>query len=243
MSESYEEIARSSHPRILLETSLARLAEAGPLLPAADLVARLEALSKGSPEGTGGRGGGGGPTSKVTSEPPRPAAQARSDGPDVSRDVRAEPDTPRAGNDGSGAVGDLVEQWPRLLDELTRRSAPTASIFERGVPEVGSGADQLVIRFDPRDRFAADAADNRERRLDLEQLLSEITGIRARVTIEVGALGSLPAAARKRLEAQEQRRTREDEARAHPLVRDALREFGASIARVTVTSEPDDTMN
>ncbi len=40
-SEAYESIARSSHPRILLETTLARIASLGDLVPAAELVSRI----------------------------------------------------------------------------------------------------------------------------------------------------------------------------------------------------------
>ncbi|MBW2276493.1 MAG: DNA polymerase III subunit gamma/tau [Deltaproteobacteria bacterium] len=224
-SEAYEEIARSSHPRILLEASLARLADAGPLLPAADLVQRLEALAGGSTGG--GAGGGGRGSGRVTSEPP------------VRREPDPRPVDPPA---DSGAVVDLVEAWPSLLDELTVQNPPTASILERGVPEAGE-KNQLVIRFDASDRFAADAADSRERRQELESFLSERAGAPVRVIVEVGQLTALPTAARKRLEAQELRRTREDEAREHPLVRTALREFGGAISRVTVKTEPDDTVN
>jgi len=247
MGEAYEEIARSSHPRILLETALARLADAGPLLPAADLIARLEALADGASAGAGGASGGagGGGSGRVSSAPRSPRAAER---PDEGYGSAPAPSAPPARppapgpSGGAGTAADVLREWSRLLEDFARVNPPTASILERGVPEIG-GDDRLVIRFDTGDRFAADAADSRERRGELERFLSEQIGARLRVAIEVGALGALPTAARKRLEAQEQRRAREDEAREHPLVRDALREFGGAIARVTVKSEPDDTVN
>ncbi len=55
VSQAHEEIARSSFPKILLEASLARVADLGDILPAADILQRLEVLSRQQPgQPTGG---------------------------------------------------------------------------------------------------------------------------------------------------------------------------------------------
>lgn len=50
LCQAYEEIARSAFPKILLEAVLARVADLGPLVPATELLKRLEALSANRPQ-------------------------------------------------------------------------------------------------------------------------------------------------------------------------------------------------
>ncbi|MBN2716755.1 MAG: DNA polymerase III subunit gamma/tau, partial [Deltaproteobacteria bacterium] len=65
ISQAHEEIARSSFPKILLEATLARVADLGDLIPAADILQRLEALSRQLPAGTA-------PPQSGASYPPAP---------------------------------------------------------------------------------------------------------------------------------------------------------------------------
>ncbi len=87
-SEAFEAIARSSHPRILLETSVARIADLGELVPAVDLLARLERLA------AGGGASGGPPSGGVM--PGAPSAGSRGPSPAQGGRTRSAPVQPPA---------------------------------------------------------------------------------------------------------------------------------------------------
>jgi DNA polymerase-3 subunit gamma/tau len=235
-SEAYEEIARSSHPRILVETALARLADLGPLLPADELVSRLEALA------AGGRGSVGGDTSGsggATGSGGGGRGQLSLDG---GAAERAEPAAAPASPSESPAPTPVTgpADWPALLAEFAAAHPATGSILERGVPQAGRDESQLVVRFAESDRFAAEAARDRERLRELGRFLSERRGTNVRVAIEIGDLGQLSNAARRRLEQDQLQRQREDEAREHPLVQGALREFGGAVTKVKLSTKTDE---
>lgn len=56
ISQAYEEIARSAFPKILLEATVARVADLGELVPASELVRRIELLSQQMSSGNTGVG-------------------------------------------------------------------------------------------------------------------------------------------------------------------------------------------
>jgi DNA polymerase-3 subunit gamma/tau len=218
-SEAYEEIARSGHPRILLEAALARLAEAEPLIPAAELVARLEALAAGRPAG------GGTPTPRRAP----PSASPPAAGPAGSIDpVRS--DSPALAPTGPA---------PRIEDALeafARKNPAVASALERAVPEL-SGGNVLLLRFDKSDAFAASVAMDQARQREIVGFLAGCLGRELRLEIEIADLGGISTAARARLRREEARRTAEDEARRHPLVQGAVTELAGHIARVRLADD------
>jgi DNA polymerase-3 subunit gamma/tau len=251
-SEAYDEIARSSHPRILLETTLARLADRGALLPAAELIERLERLEGGRPAPSGGgggggrsrgsggpghgpRGGGGGGQRTAQSATPVPSAPPTN----ASAEPPPQPTEPAAERTPAPGPTD----WSALLEELSRENPAIASVIERGAAAPDRGDGVLVLRFDRHDRFAATLAQDRGRQQELARFLGERRGSPVRVEVELTDQADLSAAARRKIEQQQERLELEDEARRHPLVRGALTEFGGKISRVQVRDEPGESGN
>ncbi|MDD5308407.1 MAG: DNA polymerase III subunit gamma/tau [Deltaproteobacteria bacterium] len=210
-SEAFEAIARSQHSRILLETTLARLADLGGLVPAADLVSRLEAIAGGAQPAL---------RSQPPAAPSRPAPKAPEN--------PALPAKRMSGDD-----------WGRILDELRRERPALASIFERCVPQAGDSPDVLLLCFDKGDGFSASAAEDRERQQDLEAFLTKRQGKPVRVAVRQGDMGGAPVAVRKRLEEEENERRREEEARQHPVVRQAVAELGGAVSKVRLKKDKE----
>jgi DNA polymerase III subunit gamma/tau len=228
-SEAFEAIARSQHSRILLETTLARLADLGELVPAADLVSRLEALAPGA---------------SVPTRPQPPAqqparAEARPLAPSAPSPPPSAPARPLAAEKGAAGGSVSGEEWGRVLDELRREKPTLACIFERCVPQAGDSPDVLLLCFDKGDGFAASAAEDRERQQDLEAFLSKREGRPVRVAVRQGEMGGAPVAVRKRLEEEENTRRREEEARQHPVVRQALAELGGAVSKVRLKKDKE----
>ena len=208
-SEAYEEIARSSNPRILLEATLARLADLGELVSAAELLSRIEDLAAGRPlppsPHRGNRSGG----KKEVASPPAPKIAQTSD------------------------VAPLSEaDWKDLLADFGRIMPAKSSIIERGIPAKGSSNDVLTLQFDRKDGFAAQRALETDFKKALTDFLTQRAGHPVRVDIQVRDLGQLSTLAKERLEKQEARRQRHDEAREHPVVREAEITFGGIVSKV-----------
>ncbi len=221
-SEAYEAIARSSHPRILLETSLARLADLAELVPAEELVRRLEALAADG----GGSAGTGGPPPSTGSKKSRSHER---DNTRKAAPAETRPDNPPMSPSVASA------NWENEIEKLKKNTPSLASILECGVPlphEDGSG---LVIRYAEEYRAIADLA--AERKKDIEKYLGEQMGRRVVIEIRTDNTVSTPAITRRRMEREEMLRRREDEAKLHPLVRQAQAEFGGTVSKVRLTSK------
>jgi len=227
-SEAYEEIARSSHPRVLFEAALARIADMGELLPADELVRRLEALAAGRT-----------PPPSQTRAGPAPRA-AGSAAPPVGPST-APPASPKGVDPEPGPVGSIASlgDWKKLLDDFAQVHPAKSSVVERSVPVAGDGDGVLILRFDARDRFAAERAGDAAFRRELESFLGSRAGRRVRVDVELTDLGDESTLAQARLEKQERQRKREEEAREHPVVRGAVTAFGGTISRISLSEETD----
>jgi len=228
--EAYEEIARSSQPRILLEATVARLAQLGRLVPAAELVERLEALAAGRP-GPKTQGGGG----QRPQAPARPVPSPSSSGPSTrsTASTPSTPSTPPSKASGTDALHDEVA-WAKLLEEFGAASPAKSSILERSEPGPESRGDLLVLLFDERDGFTAERAKEQAFSGELRRFLRERLGRDVRLEIRLSDLGGRTTVARERLAREEMLRNREDEAREHPVVRGALSAFGGKIAKIAV---------
>jgi DNA polymerase-3 subunit gamma/tau len=216
-SEAYEEIARSSHPRVLLEAGLARLADQGQLLPAAELVTRLEALSAGR---AGGSGGG------------QPAPRSGSN---------PAPSTPAAGSGNPVRTAPAARPVTRVsleqaLEAFARENPALASVVERALPELADDG-VLRLRFDKSDGFAASVAMDAGRQRQIVDFLSSLLGRQLRLEVELTELGGMSTAARTRLERQNAERDAEEEARRHPLVQGAVTELTGRVAGVHLASD------
>ncbi|MCP4605770.1 MAG: DNA polymerase III subunit gamma/tau [Proteobacteria bacterium] len=237
-SEAYEAIARSSHPRILLETSLVRIADLGELIPAADLVKRLEALAaRSGPDG--GQGGVPPGTGRGRQSPPQketvreiPRSNMESIGTSEQKPIpmpltQAPPNAPLR----------TEVNWEQEIEIIKKEKPNLASILEYGVPGTDDNG-KIVIRFAKEYRAVADLAT--ERRLDIAKSIEERLGRRVEVDICMDETVQTPVVALKRMEREDQHRRREEEARQHPLVKQIQAEFQGTVSQVRLKSGPED---
>ncbi len=217
-SETHEEIARSGHPRFIIEAGLARLAALEPLLPATELVARLEALS------SGGIGGG-------SQQPP-------------SHPVVISP-RPVTGSGPTGSVQSAPAANPpaplgldQALEAFARENPAMASVVERALPELADDG-VLRLRYDTTDGFAASVAMDTGRQREIVDFLAGLLGRPLRLEIEIADLGGMSTQARARLARQDAERAAQEEARRHPLVQGAVTELAGRITTVRLASDTD----
>jgi DNA polymerase-3 subunit gamma/tau len=136
-SRSYDEIARSSHPRMALEMTLVRLARRPPLLPLDELLARLGELERrlaggaaaagGPAPSRGGGGGGGGGTARPLSIQPAAVVPANAGAP-VSHVFPSRGAPPDAPTDVSRAP---TQMHGSLALSADRAAAPQPVVPER----------------------------------------------------------------------------------------------------------------
>ena len=230
-SEAYEEIARSSHSKILLETTLARLADMGDLIPASDILRRLEALAAGRP-----RGGSPGPGSSAPRSNPAPASGtdpvpgAKQSLLPTSVQAPTPTQTATASNLSSS------KDWKRLLADFSQKYPAKASIIERAEPAADSTEEVLILQFDKGDIFASEQAGSPVLQKQLTNFVKEYNGRSVRLKVRTCDLSNSTTLAKTRLEQQAQQRKRDDEAKEHPVVRGIVTTFGGAIGDVKITT-------
>lgn len=250
-SESYETIARSFHPRIMLETSLARIADLGELVPAADLVKRLEALAS-QPRGPApsaaspsrppqSSGPSGGPGTPPPSRTPR---HTQSSGPIASeqsapltKPEEKAPAPPIPASSPPAPVADAELDLQGALNALKRKTPSLASILDYGVPTIDNA--NRILRFGFAEEYSGVAALANDRRAEISKNLEKRIGHPVRIEVSVDNSVEVPNVTRERIEKEELTRQREEEARQHPLVRQAQSQLGGTITNVRLIREPD----
>ena len=215
--EAYETIARSSQPRIMIEASLARMADLGDLVPAASLIERLESLVS--------RPGNQGSVSsrKAVKKPPVAKREERFEPPPPPEPVPRAPQAKKA----------TAEQvWDSIVEDMQSKKPHLASILEWGVPSQKKEADLLNLSFSK--EYSTVAAMAEERKEEIAEILGERMGYRPKIEISVVSSVKTPMGARQRIEAEDRAKQKEREAREHPLVRGTLSEFNGAISDVNL---------
>jgi DNA polymerase-3 subunit gamma/tau len=240
-AEAYESIARSSHPRILLETALARIASLGDLVPASEILARLERLARqgalpspagtpSSPPKSGGPGPGrpAGPESRSATSAASASPAAMPPGTPPSASPNPSPDPAP-----QGAISET--DWARVTAAIRQSKPAIASSLEFGLPEISG--NRLTITYSREYAKIAELASDRLDEIE-EALLPQLPGVAA-VAVSVGDAARMPNAARQRIENDDMARMRREalerrreEAAKHPLVKKIQSVFDASISEI-----------
>jgi DNA polymerase-3 subunit gamma/tau len=260
-SRSFDDIVRSGQPRMALEMALVRLARRPPLLPLDELLSRVADLEKRlggttPPSGPVPRGSANpvrsgtssGASASVSTEPP--AARTRGS-------LALAQGAPRAGLAAEPRLSERPLDAPRPvlvpvpspapavdsriwsgLVELLRASHPAlASVFEHALP-LEVGPDRVVLTFEAAP-FVVERASEPEALRTLNEVARQYFGAPTSVTIDTAG----KAATGVRTVAMIESERREGEiakARAavedHPMVREAVRLFGAHVRDVKLPS-------
>ena len=170
----FEQIHRSTQPRILLEAAVVEYCRFESRVLLADLARRLEALGGG---GTGPLGGG---------DSSRPAAAQKRTGtpkPDSSSTSGATPSA-QAVSAGAGAT---VPNWTLVIEQLMQKSPRVASCLLEGLPSLDKDAGLLTVAFAEDKSFQASSI-NAERKL-IETVVTGLLGKPTRLEIQIGQAG------------------------------------------------------
>ncbi|MCP4197313.1 MAG: DNA polymerase III subunit gamma/tau [Proteobacteria bacterium] len=243
-SQSYEAIARSGHPRILLETSLARIADLGELVSAHELVKRLEALSSAEgtvpprsnpPSATGGSKGG--PTRGGSTSPPvqkKTVNEPHNNSAPIETKPALDIQPPGMETQSSAPPINDVD-WDRVVATLKREKPTLASILEYGTLHPEKDKRKLTIQFSGQYQAVANLAT--ERRKEIADSIYERFGLRVGIVIRINESAPVPRVTRRKIEKENRLRKREEEARQHPLVRKVQAELGGHVQHVVLDED------
>jgi DNA polymerase III subunit gamma/tau len=250
LSEACEDIARSAFPRILLEAVVARLADAGELLPASTLLDKLNRLETTLRSGTlapAGGGAGGSPASQAAT-PHRSAknttGQTRTASSTSPAKMQPEPaplqSEPSNPTSAAGATPILEnsplssEEWQRWLEQLSANLPARASLLERAVLDGRSTRFAVRLQFDQADQFSVSQVMEKDFTSSVEATLQRILGHPLTLAVELCALesGTESTLAGQRLRSEAAQRKKEETVRNHPLVRGLETAMNATITRI-----------
>jgi hypothetical protein len=257
-AEAYESIVRSSHPKILLETAVARIADLGEVVSAHEILARLERLAKqgGAPTGNIPPGsilpgsvppgsipedkapftGKGGPVSRG----PAASAAASEAVPASMPAAPLMPSTesmqplnlPQSNSQPLTPISKDVLQ--RLTEELKQDKPAMASILEyAGLETSDRGATFLFPR-----EYASIAALAKERAPEMSVYYQQRLHREVRVEVKVQDGVTVATSARQRILEEDLRREKEERALSHPLIKQIQNEFSARVQSVQIIEEP-----
>jgi DNA polymerase-3 subunit gamma/tau len=255
-SNAFDDIVRSSQPRMGLEMALVRLSRRPPLLPLDELLTRVSDLERRlggapppgpAPQGGGGGGGGRGVTAasaSVTSEPaarthgalaltPRPRP---SEGmPRLVPVPAAVPVPAPAPVESPGAMPEVgMGAWREILERVRATRPAIASVFEHAMPQEVCAA-RVVVGFEAHASFLVARASDPEAIDVLTRETRAHFGVPTVVTIDAstrlanGLRSVASVDAENRL--AELARAR-GAVQTHPLVEEAIRLFGARLQDV-----------
>ena len=261
LSRTASEVARNPYPRLVLETALLRLASIESVVGVDDLLARVEQLARqisggGPVRATGGSGSGtprasgGGfkPPASVTGSEPRassspeaspgpsspPSVPARQDPSPASETTPSEP-TPKQAAPPPGAELEGEEAFERLVDYVNEHRPSLGSFLTHARPRRVL-AGEVILAMEPGSFFADQIRAPRNLKA-LEHFCSEFFGRPTRVQVEELGEGDGPSLADSREQAA--RKADADlrqEALDHPMVKEAIRVFGAQVDHVKTNS-------
>ena len=240
-----DEASKSQTPRLLVEMAADELCAAEPLLPIGDLLDRLDELEArlagGGPAPRAGGSAGGAParpspSSFAAAAGPRAwATPASSSAGPVSPSPAAAPASPpppvaAAAREPLGVGASPAEIWLAVLARFATKPVLGSRLAYASVTAFENGA--LTLAFP--DKYTADAVDKSQK--ELEEAVSSVVGQPTKVVL-VTAAASVPTilkseASVDRDAAAADKKSREVEARQHPIIQKAQDVFGASLKEV-----------
>jgi hypothetical protein len=228
-ARAVDESAASQTPRLIIEMAAVDLCAAEPLLPIGDLLERLEDLEARL------RGSGGAPPPRQASPPPpaappSPGPRSWASPPPAAPAPRAPAPPPPRAEPAPAPARSAEDAWRTVLSMFEKKPTigmrlanANVSAFERGT---------LTLAFP--DRAEADRVE--KSRAEIEEAVSKVVGQPTKLSLIVAA-NSVPTLVRSEVGAESDavaadKKTREVEARQHPLIQKAQDIFNASLKEV-----------
>jgi len=229
-ARAVEDAARSQTPRLIIEMALVDLCFIEPLLPLGDLIDRLGRLE--------GRLSGSVGAAPARGTDPRPRlVSVPAAAPSIPRPIPMPSPTPTSAPSKAATVpttlatagpeSDIATVWRRVCESFSHRPAITAALDHAEVASWEGG--QVTLLFDQ--KLAQDQT--AKWKVEIERVLSQITGSPTRLVLEVSSGKSQNVLLRSEVgreteSAQAEKNQRESEARQHPIIRKAQEIFGTA---------------
>jgi len=220
-AQTCEDVARSSFPRLILEMSLVRMAHFRNLVPASELVERIESMLSSSTT-TRGPGGSGNPGPSSSTERTKRSRGKKKPGPGKS--------SSRAMASGET---DSLGKWKALLEDLRKTQPLLASALEHCAPlEVGE--EKVRLGF-AEDGFALKRVSADENLGKLQAFLDDYFSKQVKLVIEASDVKPPTLHDEKSRKREEEKDKSRREAVETPLVQKALRELGGTVKKIQTT--------
>jgi DNA polymerase III subunit gamma/tau len=244
-ARAVDEASRLPTPRLLYEMAAIDLCAAEPMVPLGDLLQRLDELEgrlkgahppsasgggpapapvpaapKAKPAGPAGPRAWGAPEAAVVSAPPAPAPVV----------VAAPPPAPAAVPAPTKASSD--DLWRLAVGAFEKKSMSLGSLMAHA-DVLSAGGGTITLAFGQ--KLEVERAE--KARAEIEAVVSATFGQPMRLTVQAGGSGKNGLAMRSEVgkendAAAADRKSREQEARQHPLIRSAQDVFGASLKEI-----------
>ncbi|MDP8256211.1 MAG: DNA polymerase III subunit gamma/tau [Candidatus Alcyoniella australis] len=222
--QAENEVLRASHPRLVLEMLLVKMAHDQPIVPLDGLIAKLDELIANGAIAPGGGQAGPKPTPQraAGSASPRPRS-AKAAPQAVSRDEA--PAQTQAANESADP------QWLKLVEATKGKRLSAGALLDNGVPQQLS-ADLVRIGMNPTHLSLLGRAEDNEALLDA---VAEVFGADARLELIALDNGSSQQQARSSKKKESDKlRTIKRQALESPVVKDALELFNGEVVDIRI---------
>ncbi len=232
-ARAVDEASRLPTPRLLYEMAAIDLCNAEPMIPLGDLLQRLDDMEgrlRGAPRPAVSAGAAPAPVAALAPAATKPPAVAA---PRTLATAAAPVDASRGTDPGpptAGAVQSLDQVWRSVLKTF-EASRPSLAALLAHAEVISSNSNAMSLAFSS--KIDADRAE--KARGEIDSVVSTALGRPLRIGFTVGSNG--PAAVRSEVGVENDaavadRKTRELEARQHPVIRSAQDVFGASLKEI-----------
>jgi len=238
LSNTIDFVRKSNMARVPFEVALVKLTRKGSMIPAEDIIDRLEKLESRLASNTG---------SQLRSEPepdpsnvshPMPAAQ-----PNTSKTQLNTPDAPRppaerlqqprqATPNVKGSIDTIMTAWPAILNCIKDRKISIAMYLKEGIP-VRVETNTLSIEFPRSSQFHKEMLESTDCRSLISKAIKDITGHEFRLKFMISESDNAASNASKGAFEESLGFVSKDEDTKEsidePIINDALQIFGGEV--------------
>jgi len=234
LTSAYDEIARSTFPRLIMEMTLLRLATRRPILSVPEVLERLQQLEERlhlqpapsfAPSPAPIISGTEPAPGLLTAE--TPTLSNKDDTPSATTPLPVKEE--RIAEKAIEKFGVEQEKWKSFVQFVKKKKPPLASLLEHGSPLSLQG-DLLEIGY-PEKSFYLERMQETETRAVLTNLAKEFFQQQMRIKI-AGIANHMPGNSRPENNPQNSKKNAQEEVLNHPLVKEALNIFGGRVVEI-----------
>ncbi len=234
---AYEDIARSSFPRIILDMTLSRVARKRPILSVEEVIDKLKTLE----ERLGSTLAPSAPHTQEPAYPPPsiPMEEEEENAPAVPVQTAAKPPSyaaaPPLPAPSPALAAPAGEEWKEFVNFAKKKKPPLASLLAQGHP-LCLNSELLEIGY-LKGSFYLERMQDKDNQPLLEDLCTDFFRRKMKVRISGIEPNAIPRIEGKEPDPEPRknnnhRREREEEALNHPLVREAINIFGGRVIEI-----------